>query len=96
VVLECESEDGRRVYIVLVGALNVGQMTLVFESRIETNRHDELTIYEYDDLWLQKGELLGYFKMGSTVLLFFEPGFCELVVESGQRVRFGERVAKRL
>jgi len=95
VILECESQEGKRVYIVLVGALNVGKMTLVFERRIETNKNKEIAIYEYEDLWLQKGELLGYFKMGSTVLLFFEPGFCQLVVESGKRVRFGETIARR-
>ncbi len=94
IVLECATKDKKRVYIVLVGALNVGQMTLVFESRVETNKNRELAIYEYEDLWLKKGELLGYFKMGSTVLLFFEPDFCELVVESGKRVRFGEQIAK--
>ncbi len=94
VVLECESGEGKSVYIVLVGALNVGQMTLVFESRIETNSTRDIVVYEYEDLWLQKGELLGFFKMGSTVLLFFEKDFCELVVQSDMKVRFGQTIAK--
>ncbi|BCD62154.1 phosphatidylserine decarboxylase [Nitratiruptor sp. YY08-13] len=94
VILECESQEGKTIFIVLVGALNVGQMTLVFESRIETNRAKEIAIYEYKDLWLQKGELLGYFKMGSTVLLFFEKDFCKLVVQSNTTVKFGQQIAK--
>ncbi len=95
VVLECLDKEGAKIFIVLVGALNVGKMTLVFEKRIETNKPREISIYEYKDLWLKKGELLGYFKMGSTVLLFFEKDRFELVVQSNQTVRFGQKVAQR-
>ncbi|WP_201333861.1 phosphatidylserine decarboxylase [Nitratiruptor sp. YY09-18] len=94
VILECSTKDGNRVYIVLVGALNVGKMTLVFESRIETNRSREIAIYEYSDLWLQKGELLGFFKMGSTVLLFFQKDFCKLTVESDKYVKYGQQIGE--
>ena len=92
VILECETMGGGRFFIVLVGALNVGKMTLVFESRIETNHTKEVAIYEYEDLFLKKGDLLGYFKMGSTVLLFFEPGLCELTIGAGTQVRFGQKI----
>ncbi len=92
VILECETLAGGRFFIVLVGALNVGKMTLVFESRIETNHTREVAVYEYEDLFLQKGDLLGYFKMGSTVLLFFEPGLCELVIHPGVQVRYGQKI----
>ena len=94
VILECVTAEGVRLFIVLVGALNVGKMTLVFEKRIETNRPKEIDIFEYEDLWLKKGELLGYFKMGSTVLLFFEKDKADLLVQSGEYVHFGQRVAK--
>ncbi len=94
VVVECYTKEKKLIYIVLVGALNVGKMTLVFESRIETNSAKDIVVYEYEDLWMNKGELLGYFKMGSTVLLFFEKDFCQLVVQSGERVRFGNQIAK--
>jgi phosphatidylserine decarboxylase len=94
IVLECRTQDGKIVHIVLVGALNVGQMTLVFESRIETNRAKEIQIFEYEDLWLQKGELLGYFKMGSTIVLFFEEEL-EFLVSAGEKVRFTQNIARR-
>jgi len=93
VILECLTEEKKLVYIVLVGALNVGEMTLTFESRVETNKNNEISIYEYENLWLNKGELLGYFKMGSTIVMLFEKNCVELKVEVGQKVRFGERVA---
>ncbi|BCD60478.1 MULTISPECIES: phosphatidylserine decarboxylase [unclassified Nitratiruptor] len=94
VVLECYTKSGIQMFIVLVGALNVGKMTLVFEKRVETNKPKEIQIFEYEDLWLKKGELLGYFKMGSTVLLFFQRERSELLIQSGEYVRFGQQIAK--
>ncbi len=94
VILECRTQDGKILYIVLVGALNVGQMTLVFESRIETNRTREVQVFEYEDLWLKKGELLGYFKMGSTIVLFFEENI-QFLVEQGDKVEFTQHIARR-
>ena len=93
VVLECQNMQGKLFYIVLVGALNVGKMTLVFESRIETNKNSYLSVYEYENLWMKKGELLGYFKMGSTVVMLFEKDSVELYVKTDQKVRFGEKIA---
>ncbi len=93
IILECFTKEGRAVTIVLVGALNVGKMTLVFEKRIETNHAREVRVFEYENLWLKKGELLGYFKMGSTIVLFFEKGLVDLDVKPNDRVRFGQRVA---
>ncbi len=92
VVLECSTQGGGRFFMVLVGALNVGKMTLVFESRLQTNHTREVAIFEYEDLLMQKGELLGYFKMGSTILLFFEPGLFISSLQRGDKVRYGQRI----
>jgi len=96
VIVECFTESNRRVFIVLVGALNVGKMTISFDHRIKTNAQKlEPTYYRYDDKerWLNKGDLLGMFMMGSTVLVFAEPGLIDLRVGTGAKVRFGEKVA---
>ena len=96
VIVECFTESNRRVFIVLVGALNVGKMTISFDHRIKTNAQKlEPTYYRYDDKerWLNKGDLLGMFMMGSTVLVFAEPGLMDLRVGTGAKVRFGEKVA---
>ncbi|NPA03259.1 MAG: phosphatidylserine decarboxylase, partial [Epsilonproteobacteria bacterium] len=95
VILECKTQEGKVAYIVLVGALNVGKIKIVFEKRLQTNRSKTPRVFEYKNLWLEKGELLGYFMMGSTILLFFEPNFCKWVVEVGEKVRFGQQIAKR-
>jgi len=96
VIVECFTESNRRIFIVLVGALNVGKMTISFDHRIKTNAQKlEPTYYRYDDKerWLNKGDLLGMFMMGSTVLVFAEPGLIDLRVGAGVKVRFGEKVA---
>ncbi|MRI83235.1 MAG: phosphatidylserine decarboxylase [Nitratiruptor sp.] len=96
VFLECRTRDGAIVYIVLVGALNVGQIHIVFEPRLQTNRaNTRPVIFQYQELWLKKGELLGYFQMGSTILLFFQEPL-EFLVEAGDRVIFTQNIAKRL
>jgi phosphatidylserine decarboxylase len=83
--------------MVLVGALNVGQMTLIFEPNLQTNVKDaKLKIYEYEEPQeLKKGDELGMFKMGSTVVMIFEEGSVEIKTEVGKKVRFGEEVATK-
>ncbi|WP_353662772.1 phosphatidylserine decarboxylase [Hydrogenimonas sp. SS33] len=96
VILECFTEKGGRIFIVLVGALNVGRMTIAFDHRIKTNADRyEPTLYRYDKkpVWIYKGDLLGMFMMGSTVLVFAEPGLMEVRTNDRTHVRFGERVA---
>ncbi len=96
VVLECFDNTGKLFYMILVGALNVGKMTLSFEPKIETNIDaSELQVYEYDDLHLKKGDELGMFKMGSTVVMIFEEGFVNLASEVDKKVRFGEEIATK-
>lgn len=96
VVLECFDNTGKLFYMVLVGALNVGKMTLSFEPKVETNSDAlELKVYEYDNVNLKKGDELGMFKMGSTVVMIFEEGFVNLASEVGKKVRFGEEIATK-
>ena len=95
VVIECETEDKKLFYMVLVGALNVGQMVVNFESRVETNNEVGVNrSYVYQNLLIKKGEDLGYFKMGSTVLILAERGFLKPIVKPFEHVRFGKVVAE--
>ena len=66
VVIACEDAKGNAQVLVLVGALNVGKMVVTFEPNISTNSDiREPRHYSYDDLWLDRGELFGWFEMGS-------------------------------
>jgi phosphatidylserine decarboxylase len=94
VIIECES-NGKLFYMVFVGALNVGQMVFEFEPRVETNLDTaEVKVYEYENISISKGDCLGYFKMGSTVVMLWEENSVEIEKLLNQNVRFGQGVAK--
>jgi phosphatidylserine decarboxylase len=96
VILECQDINGKLFYIVLVGALNVGKMTLSFDERIETNIDaSEEKVYTYEDVHLKKGDELGMFMMGSTIVMLFEQDFVDLLNKQGKSVRFGEVIANK-
>ncbi len=95
VVIACEDEKGRVQVLVLVGALNVGKMVVTFEENIRTNSEiREPKHYTYEDLVLDKGEMFGWFEMGSTMLMFSEKGSIFPQVAINQKVHFGDIVGK--
>ena len=97
VVIECIDANGRLHMLVLVGALNVGKMVVTFEEHINTNSDiREPRHYEYQDLTVKKGELFGWFEMGSTILIFSQKEAIKLEVSINQKVKFGEEIAKIL
>jgi len=95
VVLAARDAAGRRHFLVLVGALNVGKMVVTFEERLHTNavpgpaRH-----FRYETpVRLAKGELFGWFEMGSTIVMLSEPEAVTYRIEAGQKVRFAQTIA---
>ncbi|CRF47231.1 Phosphatidylserine decarboxylase [Helicobacter heilmannii] len=89
VVVMAKDARGQVLYFVAVGALNVGQIVLNFDMHIYTNAkiHPKPKIYPYDPpIALQKGEELGRFEMGSTIVLFM-PNVA-LNTSVGQKVLF--------
>lgn len=95
VIAECETNDGKLFYMAYIGALNVGKMVFFHENRIETNIDaGNVSVYEYEDLHIKKGECMGYFKMGSTVLLFWEKDSVNLKSLENQKVRFSQIIAE--
>ena len=96
VILECRDVNDKIFYMILVGALNVGKMTLSFDERIETNVDaSEVQVYDYEGMFLKKGDELGMFMMGSTIVMLFENDFVELGNKEGRSVRFGEIIANK-
>jgi phosphatidylserine decarboxylase len=89
VIIECEDEKGRTQVLVLVGALNVGKMVVTFEENIRTNSNiREPKHYSYDNLVLERGELFGWFEMGSTILTFSQKGSIVPEVAINQKTSF--------
>lgn len=97
VILECVSSCGKLFYMIFVGALNVGEMVINFEPKIETNKVPNIVnCYEYENLHLKKGDEIGYFKMGSTVVMLWEENFVRLENLENNKVRFGSITAQKL
>lgn len=95
VIVECKTNDDKLYYMVFVGALNVGKMVFDFEPRVETNiESSDIKVYEYEDLHLRKGECMGHFKMGSTVLLFWEKDMVDIEDLVNKKVRFTDIVSR--
>lgn len=95
VIIECQDEKGRAQVLVLVGALNVGKMVVTFEPAVQTNSEiREPRHYTYENLWFEKGELYGWFEMGSTVLTFSQKGSIVPHVAVNQKVSFAQVLGK--
>jgi phosphatidylserine decarboxylase len=93
VIIECQDDSGNLHIMVLVGALNVGKMIVSFEPNIQTNS-DTTTPqhYEYDNVYLKRGEEFGYFMMGSTILTFSQKDSTMHQIALNQKSHFGQLV----
>jgi phosphatidylserine decarboxylase len=91
VILEGRRLTGEYFWMVFVGATNVGSISIDFEPRLQTNvGTTDIRVYECGDRTVRKGEYLGAFRMGSSILLLEEtdvPAPASLGIE---RVRFGD------
>ena len=93
VIIECKDQKDNIFVMVLVGALNVGKMVVTFEDNIHTNSNiKEPQHYTYENLTLEKGELFGWFEMGSTILLFSQEGVYTPSLEINQNVKFSQNI----
>jgi phosphatidylserine decarboxylase len=93
-----ESEHGPFVMI-LVGATIVGSISTVWHGVVNPQRSREVREWQYDsqDIVFGKGQEMGRFQLGSTVIMLFPEN--RLVFNSlwspAQAVRFGEMMAMR-
>lgn len=97
VVLECYTKDDKLFYMVFVGALNVGKMQFIFDHNIQTNvKSGKEQLYMYKDLWLKKGDEMGRFEMGSTIVMLFEKEMVELTCKKNEDIRFTQEICKKI
>ncbi len=96
VVLECYTKEEKLFYMVFVGALNVGKMCFSFDASIQTNAKASLEqFYHYENLVLDKGDELGYFQMGSTIVMLFEKESFMPLVRENNTICFGETLGEK-
>ena len=71
VVLKARDCFGEILYFVAVGALNVGGIYFYIEPRIQQKSSEYKRSFEYKEpIFIKKGEEIGMFKMGSTIVFF--------------------------
>ncbi len=95
VILECGHDAGSVFYLAFIAATNVGDMLFECEPRVETNTNSvSVSVYEYEAKRINKGDCLGCFKMGSSVVMVLQKDFLELRTTLNQKVRFGDIVGQ--
>ena len=91
VVVTIEGEDVGRVAVVLVGATNVGRITLSFAALSTNAGGPPLSVGLEKPLAVRRGDELGAFNLGSTVvLLAADPSLEPVGVHEGDIVRVGQ------
>ncbi len=96
VVCRFESPAGT-ILMVLVGALNVGSIETVWAGEVAPGRPRHTRTESYSgDITLRRGDEMGRFNMGSTVILIFSPGRARLAdaIVPGAQVRVGATIGE--
>ena len=96
VILKCKMRNGGILWMVFVGALNVGKMRFDFDARIRTNACASRAeaLYEYENLNFKKGDHLGNFELGSTIVLVTQSEFLKFEIPADTSVKFGQKIAE--
>ena len=89
-----ETEYGE-IALVMVGAIFVGSMETSWEGQITPPYTKSIKTYDYDyrQIELSKGEELGRFNMGSTVILLMPKGAPKLNLDTGQVLNMGQSIS---
>lgn len=88
-----------------MGATNVGSIRIYFDRDLHTNspRHSKGSYNDFsfvthtnrEGVPMRKGEHLGEFNLGSTIVLIFEaPKDFNFQLKTGQKIRFGRPWAR--
>lgn len=84
------------VAVILVGAIFVGSMETVWSGEIRSADHTpgSWQYQEQSAVTLKKGDEMGRFNMGSTVILLFPSGYCQWNddFKPGKAVNMGESI----
>ncbi|MBL4607020.1 MAG: phosphatidylserine decarboxylase, partial [Pseudomonadales bacterium] len=94
VVCFFDTEIGK-VAVILVGAMIVASMATVWSGVLPPEDEVSHTAYAKGQVSLKKGDEMGRFQLGSTVIMLLPQHSMafETKLERGQKVRMGERIA---
>lgn len=84
--------------LIMVGAMNVASMHTAWAGAVNATRSSQVidTDYSQQHITLAKGEEMGFFQMGSTVILLFPAGqaIFETALKTGEHLLVGELIAQ--
>lgn len=86
-----------RVAVILVGAMIAGSIETVWAGTVTPRSSRSILKFNYDNgIFLRRGEEMGRFKFGSTVIVLTESQTLafELSLESGSKVMMGEKLGE--
>jgi len=98
-VCHLQTDTGPAV-LVFVGAMNVGSISTRWTGEIRPRKDgvvEQIGLQQFDsERTFGKGDLLGWFNMGSTVILLLPPDMATNLedLDSGQTVRVGEMLGR--
>lgn len=96
VILKTKLFNNKILYLVFVGAINVGKMRFNFDDRIQTNAKNGDFTYEYKNLFVKKGEELGNFELGSTIVIVSDKDSLKYEIKDQDFIKFSQTIAKIL
>jgi len=78
-----------------IGAYNVGSIAIDFDESLKTNKRGEkagghFTQKDVDSVEFKKGDQMGFFHLGSSVVLLFEGPAAYFPVKVGDHVKVGD------
>ncbi len=96
IVTLLETPSKKKCAVVMIGATNVGSIHLHYDKSMISNtwnRNSKTNTYT-NPIPLKRGEELGYFAMGSTVILLFENKLfkAKTKLETGAPIQYGEKI----
>jgi phosphatidylserine decarboxylase len=93
--------DAGPLVLIFVGALNVGSMSTPWTGEIRPRKRGVVVDYDLSDVAhstaVAKGDLLGWFNMGSTVIMLMpnEQGEWSEILVTGATLKMGEAIGRR-
>ncbi|MDH4019652.1 MAG: archaetidylserine decarboxylase [Xanthomonadales bacterium] len=95
-VISIFETDSGPLVMVLVGAMLVSSTETVWAGEVTPTKNKEVSVTDYPDrdITLAKGEEMGRFNMGSTVILLMPPGTLNPVDDlgAGDAIKLGQRL----
>jgi phosphatidylserine decarboxylase len=96
-ITHLDTERFGRIDLVMVGATCVGHIKVAYDREVKTNSGARAVVKKMYDapIPIGRGDELGVFEMGSTVIVVAERPLVSSPLASGQDVRLGMSLARR-